>query len=232
MVLRENMSTSNEPLNDRSDEKKISSHTATLIAKGLIAGVGFDLSFYRIEVALDDRNRWRVEFVLKNRYAHCNVRCATVYINSQTGEVGENSYYDCNTLTRGEHSTKGIQQHSLPDGNIGIYIGEGIHMYEITPSEWEALYWDELGATDPNYAPEWQKIFRNSLPNYPNLSQIRGEYGSKVTFKDGGIDALMNECIQITETARDPIALDLAKTILAICDLAKKEKTVVSFVGD
>ena len=96
----------------------------------------------------------------------------------------------------------------------------------------EALFWDELGATDPNYAPGWQKIFSDSIPSYPVLSKIHGEIGSKVTFEGDEVAALMKECIRVAESAKNPVALNVVKKILTACELAKQNNVSVHFVGD
>jgi hypothetical protein len=216
-------------------EPRISRDVAILIANGLVAGMGIpgvDLNLYRVEAGLDDRNRWKVEFKLKERYIHFNVRCATVWINSGTGEVVMHQYPDCNEPPVIEHATK-AKRYSLPDGSTGIYVGaEGGSIFEIAHWEWEALFWDELGATDPNYAPHWEKVFRDSIPDYPTLAEIRGEYGSKVTFGADEIDVLMKECIQIAKSAKNPIALDVVTRILTACELSKASNVSMSFVGD
>lgn len=211
---------------------RISSDVAILIAKGLVAGAGFDLNLYRIESALDSRNRWKIEFILHERYLHFNVRCATVYIDSSTGEVGTHQYPECGKPPVMKYATK-ANPYSLPGGSIGIYIdGEGAAAYEILPLEWGSLFWDELGATDPNYAPDWEELFTDSIPNYPHLSKIRGEIGSRITFEGDGIDSLMKECVRITESAENPIALNVLRKILTACELAKQKKVTLHFVGD
>jgi hypothetical protein len=234
-TLNETAGISDQRTDKETSEKKISPHVATLIAKGLIAGVGFDLNLYRVEIELDGRNYWKVDFILKERYRHFNVRCATVYVNSDTGEVEENGYFDCNTPPVMENATQSMR-YSLPDGSIGIRIDwDPAPTYmrnDIKPEEWEALFWDELGAADPNYAPGWRQIFSDSIPDYPALSKILGEYGSKVTFKENELEALIKECEQIAQSAKNPIALGVVKRILAACDLAKKKNASVSFVGD
>ena len=215
-----------------SGDPRISSHVAILIAKGLVAEGGVDLNLYRVEAELDDRNQWKIEFILMERFIHYNVRCATVYISSDTGEIGMHQYPECNKPPVMEHATE-AKRYSLPKGFVGIYLGsERSSIYEISPSEWEALFWDELGATDPNHAPDWEKIFSDSIPNYPTLSQIRGEYGSKVTFDANQIDALLKECLQIAKSAKNPLAADIIKKILTACELAKQQNVSLNFVGD
>lgn len=220
----------------KSDEEmigpRISSDVAILIAKGLVAEAGLDLNLYRVESVLDGRNRWKIEFILQERYIHFNVRCATVYIDSGTGEVGMNQYPDCGKPPLMNHATK-AKHYSLPGGSIGIYIGgERTATYEIIPSEWGALFWDELAAVDPNYVQGWEKLFSDSIPNYPHLSKIHGEVGSRITFEKDEINALMEECVRISESAENPIARNVTKKILTACELAKQKSVSVHFVGD
>lgn len=214
------------------DGPRISRDVAILIAEGLIAKAGFDLNLYRVATEQESRGSWRVSFILKERYMNFNVRCAIVYVDSETGEVLEHSYPSCNEPPVMEQATKATPS-SMPGGSIGIYVGEEQQLtFELAPWDWEALFWDELGASDPKFAPDWQKIFSDSIPKYPNLSKIHGDYGSQVVFEGEQLDALMNECKRIVAAARNPIALDAVKRILTACELAKNRNMPVRFLGD
>jgi hypothetical protein len=127
-------------------------------------------------------------------------------------------------------------RHSLPDGHTGIRVNREPAPIEIDRGinydEWGALFWDELGATDPHDAPDWQRVFSDSIPNYPKLATILGEYASYVTFEGDDLRALINECVQIANSAENPVALEVVKRILTACEIAKKENCSVTFIGD
>ena len=145
------------------------------------------------------------------------------------------SYPRCNEAPTMEHATSPLQS-SLPDGHTAIRVNtEPAPTYVnwgISGDEWEALFWDELEATDPHHGPEWQKTLSDSIPNYPKLATILGEYASYVTFGGDDLTALMNECIQIADSAKNPVALEVVKRILTACEIAKKENCSVTFIGD
>lgn len=222
-------------------EPMISADVAELIATGIVARGGLNLELYRTEVNLRKLSSWKaeyvwkVEFLLKERYQHFNVRCAEVEVDVRTGQVLMHGYPHCNKPPIMDHATSPLR-HSLPDGHTGIRIDrEGVTNYiveGISYDEWGALFWDELGAKDPHRAPDWQRIFSDSIPNYPKLATILGEYASYVTFEGDDLLALMNECIHIANSAKNPIALQVVKRILTACELAKKENCSVTFIGD
>ena len=224
-----------------SDEPTISADVAELIATGIVASGGTNLELYRTEVKLRTRGLWKaeavwqVEFVLKERYRHFNVPCAIVEVDGRTGQVMMVSYPPCNQPPVMEHATSPMKS-SLPDGHTGIRVNREPAPIEIgggiSYDEWGALFWDELGATDPHHAPDWQRIFSDSIPNYPKLATILGEYASYITFEGDDLMALMNECIQIADFAKNPVALQVVKRILTACEIARKENCSVTFIGD
>jgi hypothetical protein len=218
-----------------SDDPTISAHVAELIATGIVARGGFSLELYRTEVELRTRGVWKVEFVLKERYRHFNIRCAIVEVDSRTGQVMMHGYPLCNESPVMEHATNPLR-YSLPDGHTGIRVDREPAPIEIDGGinydEWGALFWDELGAQDPHHAPNWQKIFSDSIPNYPKLATILGEYASYVRFEGDDLVALMNECIRIADSAENPVALRVVKRILTACEIAKNENCSVTFIGD
>lgn len=147
--MEENVGIFDMGMANKGEGARLSSATAVLIAKGLVADRHFDLDLYRTIVELTDRNTWMVDFVLKERYRHFNVGCATVHLDATTGVVREVGFRACNEPPVIEHATRSLPS-SLPNGGVGIYLGEEkMHVYEIAPWEWEALFWDELEATDP-----------------------------------------------------------------------------------
>jgi hypothetical protein len=134
-----------------------------------------------------------------------------------------------------EHATSPLR-YSLPDGHTAIRVNRQTAPIEIDRGidydEWGALFWDELGATDPHHAPNWQRIFSDSIPSYPRLATILGEYASYVTFDGADLMALMNECIQVANSAKNPVALEVVRRILTACEIAKRENCSVTFIGD
>ncbi len=228
-------------LTSESDEPMISADVAELIATGIVARGGANLELYRTEVELLTRGLWKaesvwkVEFVLKERYRHFNVRCAIVEVDGRTGQVMMHSYPLCNEPPVMELATSTLK-YSLPDGHTGIRVNRETAPIEIDGGigydEWGALFWDELGATDPHYALDWRRIFSDSIPNYPKLATILGEYASYVTFEGDDLMALMNECKQIANSAENPLALRVVKRILTACEIARKENCSVTFIGD
>lgn len=224
-----------------SDEPTISAEVAELIATGIVAQGGIDLKLYRTEAKLHiggfwkDKSVWTVKFILKERYRHFNIRCAIVDVDSGSGQVMMHSYPLCNEPPVMEHATSPLK-YSLPDGSTGIRVNRGPAPIEIdggiSYDEWGALFWDELGATDPHYAADWQRVFSDSIPNYPKLATILGEYASYITFEGGDLIALMDECLEIADCAKNPVALQVVKRILTACEIAKKENCSVTFIGD
>jgi len=228
---------------DKSESNKpmISADVADLIATGIVARGGINLKLYRTEVELVTRGLWsvetvwKVEFVIKGRYRHFNVVCPIVEVDSKTGQVMMHSYPRCSEGPVMEHATSPLR-HSLPDGHTGIRVNREPAPIEIDRGinydEWGALFWDELGATDPHDAPDWQRVFSDSIPNYPKLATILGEYASYVTFEGDDLRALINECVQIANSGENPVALEVVKRILTACEIAKKENCSVTFIGD
>lgn len=219
----------------RVNEPMITADVAELIATGIVARGGIDLELYRTKVEPRGRGHWKVEFVLKERYRHFNIRCAIVEIDGRTGQVMMHSYPVCNDPPVMEHATNPLK-YSLPDGHTAIRVNREPAPIEINRGisydEWGALFWDELGATDPHHGSGWQKIFSDSIPNYPKLATILGEYASYVNFEGDDLMALVNECMQIANSAKNPVALQVVKRILTACEIAKKENCSVTFIGD
>lgn len=135
------------------------------------------------------------------------------------------------------------ENHDLPDGYIGIGIindpndkskGKTWHPNaNITPREWRALFWDELGAEEPNFElPNWREKFSESIPEYPNLSKVLGEYGTSVIFEGEKVLALKKECERIVLMTHNVLALSVVTRIVDMCELAIERNTSVIFMGD
>ena len=137
----------------------------------------------------------------------------------------------------------GWKNHSLPDGYIGIGImndpnnrSKGYVWHpspNITPEEWGALFWDELGAEEPDFElSDWKKKFSESVPEYPNLSKVLGEYGTSVIFEGEKVLALKKECERVVIMTHNALALSVVTRIIDMCELAIEKNTSVIFMGD
>ena len=78
----------------------------------------------------------------------------------------------------------------------------------------------------------WIVGFRDEIPGYPTLSKLNGQYYEDMWFEKEEILNLKNECLKLTATTKNQIALSGLKKLLNACEIAEKNKLAIYFVAN